>query len=199
MLTSRSFSHFAGTGVLPQLTINAANADLDSVFHGTSNNLLFLDASTNRVGVGTNVPNEKFHLSSGSFQLDNARGIRWFDSGASDGDSGQIFYASDESFRFTANALERMRILANGDIAIGRTSAAAQLDIHQPSATGAQPVVKLEQADIDDTFINFVGTSAADGTRSISSDTTEDSAKFGAYRVEINGVTKWVRIYDDES
>ena len=51
----------------------------------------------------------------------------------------------------------------------------------------------------DDTFIDFIGTSAANGSRSISSDVTENSAKFGAIRIEINGVTKWIRIYDDES
>lgn len=86
-----------------------------------------------------------------------------------------------------------------GNVGIGTASPTAQLHVDQSSATGAQPALKLDQADIDDSFIDFIGTSAADGTRSISSDTTEDSAKFGAIRVEINGVTKWIRIYDDES
>ncbi len=66
-------------------------------------------------------------------------------------------------------------------------------------SAAANPAIKIDQQDIDDSFIDFVGTSAADGSRSISSDTTEDSAKFGAIRVEINGVTKWIRVYDDES
>jgi hypothetical protein len=73
------------------------------------------------------------------------------------------------------------------------------LHVNQSSSSGARPVMMLDQEDIDDTFIDFIGTSAADGTRSISSDTTENSAKFGAVRVEINGTTKWIRIYDDES
>ena len=79
--------------------------------------------------------------------------------------------------------------------------AAATATIHaiQDSTSGAKPVLRLQQDDIDDSFIDFVGTSAADGSRSISSDTTEDAAKFGAYRVEVNGATKWVRVYDDES
>lgn len=78
-------------------------------------------------------------------------------------------------------------------------AADAKFRVEQRSASAAIPVVDLEQLDIDDTFINYVGTSAGDGSRSISSDTTEDSAKFGAFRVEINGVTKWVRVYDDHS
>jgi len=74
-----------------------------------------------------------------------------------------------------------------------------QLLLDQVSSSGAKPVLKLDQGDIDDSFVDFIGTSAADGSRSISSDTTEDSAKFGAFRIEINGVTKWIRIYDNES
>lgn len=100
---------------------------------------------------------------------------------------------------FGTGGSEAFRIDALGNMAIGATSAAAQLHVDQSSLTGARPVLLLDQGDIDDTFINFIGTSAADGTRSISSDTTEDAAKFGAYRVEINGVLKWVRVYDDES
>ena len=48
-------------------------------------------------------------------------------------------------------------------------------------------------------FIDFIGTSASDGSTHISSDTTTDSAKFGAIAIEINGATKWIRIYDDHS
>lgn len=66
----------------------------------------------------------------------------------------------------------------------------ATLHVDQQSDSGAKPVLKLDQGDIDDTFIDFIGTSAADGSRSISSDTSEDSTKFGAIRIEINGVTK---------
>ena len=45
-------------------------------------------------------------------------------------------------------------------------------------------------------FFNFRGESAADDSRSISSTTATGSAKFGAIRVEINGVHKWIRIYE---
>ncbi len=69
----------------------------------------------------------------------------------------------------------------------------------QATSTAAVPVLILNQTDIDDTFINFIGTSAADGTRSISSDTTEDAAKTAAVRCEINGTLGWLRIYAGES
>ena len=101
--------------------------------------------------------------------------------------------------RNTGSGTECMTILGSGNVGIGTVTPTAALHVAQESASGAVPVLKLDQADVDDSFIDFIGTSASDGTKSISSDTTEDSAKFGAIRVEINGVTKWIRIYDDQS
>jgi len=100
---------------------------------------------------------------------------------------------------FQTGGVNRFVIDVGGDTGIGITSPTAKFHIDQSSATGAKPVLRLDQGDIDDSFIDFIGTSAADGSRSISTDTTENSAKFGAIRIEINGVTKWIRIYDDES
>ena len=106
----------------------------------------------------------------------------------------------DILFRSGATAATRMTNHADGRTSVGNVvSALGQLHADQASTTDAIPVLVLDQGDIDDTFINVIGTSAADGSRSISSDTTEDSAKFGAFRIEINGVTKWIRIYDNES
>jgi len=81
--------------------------------------------------------------------------------------------------------------------AVGKNT--AKLNVDQAAADGAKPVMSLDQADIDDSFIDFIGTSAADDTRSISSDTGELGACFGKFRVEINGVTKWMRVYDDST
>ena len=89
---------------------------------------------------------------------------------------------------------------SGGKVGIGIGSATAKLHIDQSSASGAMPVLRLDQADIDDTFIDFIGTTASDGSRSISTDTTVDeSDKFGAVAVEINGVKKWLRVYDTHS
>ena len=112
-------------------------------------------------------------------------------------DSASLPTATTSSFMNLGNTI--YSDLTTSFVGISETTPTAKLHIDQSSATGAVPVLKLDQADIDDSFIDFIGTSAADGTRSISSDTTEDSAKFGAIRIEINGTTKWIRIYDDES
>lgn len=87
----------------------------------------------------------------------------------------------------------------NANVGIRTTTPTGQLHIVQPDALGAKPVLILEQDDADETFVDFRGTFAFDGGMSISLDTTEDSAKFGAIRVEINAETKWIRVYDDHS
>ena len=100
----------------------------------------------------------------------------------------------------TGAASQHMRLNSQGRLGlITAGTVDAKLHVIQDNNAAAIPALLLDQRDIDDSFINFIGTSAADGTRSISSDTTEDSAKFGAIQVEINGVTKWIRVYDDES
>ena len=71
-----------------------------------------------------------------------------------------------------------------------------KLHVKQSSATGAQPVIEIEQLDQDYAFINYVGTSAADGTKSLSSSSATAGSKAGAIRVRINGTERWIRFYD---
>lgn len=67
------------------------------------------------------------------------------------------------------------------------------------NAFGAE-LLQLKQADVDQAFINYVGTSASSGTaNSIIADTTTDDAKFGAIMIEVNGTKKWIRTYDGPS
>ena len=92
--------------------------------------------------------------------------------------------------------VEVMRLTSTGRLGILAATPLGQLHVDQSSTSGAIPVLVLDQADIDHIFLNLIGTSAADSTRSISSSTAEAAAKFGAYMVGINGTTKWVRVYD---
>ena len=67
------------------------------------------------------------------------------------------------------------------------------------NAFGAE-LLQLKQADVDQAFINYVGTSASSGTsNSLIADTTTDDAKFGAIMIEVNGTKKWIRTYDGPS
>jgi hypothetical protein len=54
-----------------------------------------------------------------------------------------------------------MRIDSNQNVGIGTSSPSAQCHIDQSSTTGAEPVLYLDQADVSEEFIRFVGTAAA--------------------------------------
>ena len=79
---------------------------------------------------------------------------------------------------------------------MGISSPNGKLHVRQASATGAQPVLELEQLDQDYAFTNFVGTSASDSSKSLSSSTASAGSKAGAIRVRINGTERWIRFYD---
>jgi len=70
------------------------------------------------------------------------------------------------------------------------------LHIDQSVADAAIPVLSLDQADISDGFINFIGATAASAAGPISSWTTGNSIQ-GFVRVEINGVQRWIAHYSD--
>ena len=154
------------------------------------------------VGIGTDSPDAKLDIFGTTdfglkFSTSTENASNWIKFQESDTDVMTIGYDGvDNQLEFNSSLLVIKR---TGPVGIGTATPTGKLHIDQASTSGAIPVLRLDQGDIDDTFIDFIGTSAADGTRSISSDTTEDSAKFGAIRVEINGTTKWLRVYDSES
>jgi len=81
-------------------------------------------------------------------------------------------------------------------VGVGVAAPAAKMEIDQNSGTGAIPCLNLDQGDADQAFIDHVGTSAADSSASISSSTATAGSKNGALRIEVNGVTHWLRTYD---
>lgn len=105
-------------------------------------------------------------------------------------------------FAAGSNANQDMNLKAKGTGVIGlgtNAGVGAAVYMFQGSATGARPVLRLDQDDIDEAFIDYLGTVAADSSRSLSSDTTEDAAKTGAVRIEVNGVVRWFRHYANAS
>ena len=109
---------------------------------------------------------------------------------SSGADKDAQFYGDNDNNLIYLNA-------GSDTVGIGDTGVTAKLVIDQNDGSGAIPVIELDQGDADEPFVNFVGTSAADDSSSISSSTATDSAKFGAVMVKINGVEKWIRVYDD--
>ena len=72
----------------------------------------------------------------------------------------------------------------------GYSDAAAQLDVDQLSSTGAIPVLRLDQADIDLEFIRFVGSSQ---------DSQADRSLVDAVDMTTPGaLTGWFQIYVED-
>lgn len=80
-------------------------------------------------------------------------------------------------------------------VGITNTTPVAPLDVKQDGTTANIPVVRIEQLDTDESFINFVGTSSGASANSISSSTASAAAKTGAIKIKINGVDAWIRVY----
>ncbi len=77
-------------------------------------------------------------------------------------------------------------------IGVGKSTPAAKLHIDQFSTTGAMPVLTLDQADVSEEFIRFIGTSTTDNSQSL----------VDAADLETPGaVVGWLKIYvqDDQA
>ena len=101
-------------------------------------------------------------------------------------------------FGYTAAAASQRILTLKGAtryVGVNNNSPATPLDVKQDSTTANIPVVRVEQLDTDESFINFVGTSSAASANSISSSSASAGAKTGAIRVKINGVDAWIRVY----
>jgi len=82
----------------------------------------------------------------------------WF---INDGDTNFYFvnnYA--KPILFHVNQAEKVRIHSDGKVGIGINAPTALLHVDQSSTSGAAPVLTLDQADVSEEFIRFIGTSA---------------------------------------
>jgi hypothetical protein len=96
-------------------------------------------------------------------------------------------------------------------VGINTSSFTGKLSIDQSSATGAMAALSLDQGDEDETFIDFIGTSAADQTKSISTangDGAVDGPKvyssqagwqfIGMIKIDVNGSPFWLPYYSPD-
>lgn len=57
-----------------------------------------------------------------------------------------------------SGVIDRMSVVANGNVGIGKSVPVGKLHIDQSSITGAKPVLHLDQADLSEEFIKFSST-----------------------------------------
>jgi hypothetical protein len=116
------------------VVFNDAGADVDFRVEGdTDANLLFVDASTDRVGIGTSSPAAKLYVNSGAtaevlrieattnplFSMFNAGTREFYIQTQSVID---VWGQANKDMRFGTNDAERMRIDSSGNLLVGTTS-----------------------------------------------------------------------------
>lgn len=67
----------------------------------------------------------------------------------------------------TTTRSELLRLTSTGLIGIGTATPTALVHADQSSATGAVPVLTVDQADVSEEFIRFIGTSTTDASQSL--------------------------------
>ena len=169
---------------------NESSADLDFRIEGNGDaNLFFTDAGNDRIGIKTASPSTELHVvggvkATGAIDFDGG-GFTFNDSGAS------------VDFRIETNTLTHAVFIDGSADKIGfGTSAPTSgfVTIDQASSTGAIAVLTLDQGDEDQEFIRFDGTTAADQTKSLTTDTSVGDLT-GHIRVNINGTDFWIPYY----
>jgi hypothetical protein len=169
-----------------EVVINEDGADIDFRVEATGEvNALFLRGSDGTVGIGTNAQTANLQIRKDqnantliAIQNDTAGAaarayIQFFSNSnnalvgvADDGYAAvadwadTLFFNSNNGLgiRWAINSVTQMAMDANGDVGIGVTSPNAQLHVDQPSATGAQPVLLLDQGDVSEEMIEFACT-----------------------------------------
>ena len=162
------------------------------------NAVLIVDTANERVGIGTSLPINGFHVRAAVTGTTNIATAQRFEVETSadmiDGlGVAQIFVIKDDAevanvvgkvgakrdgadnegallLRAGTNGNEEFFLIkANGDIGMNKVSSPlGQLHIDQSGSSDAQPVLYLDQADVSEEFIKFVGTAAGgDVTQSI--------------------------------
>jgi len=101
----------------------------------------------------------------------------------------KIAYSGGQTPTITAD-------MPNGLVGVNMELTDVDATLHVTTDAGdAVSCLKLEQDDTDDEFIDFEGTSTANGASSISSLTAGNTIQ-GFYRINVNGVQRWAPFYD---
>jgi len=124
-----------------KVRINNGGNNIDFVIKGNSNNVYFTaDASTGRVGIGTNGPDEKLHVAGNikvtgddprvkiDGDVDSHPGLELYENGTRK----WIIFNNygDDSLDFKTNSNTRMSIEQGGNVGIGTVSPASELHIN---------------------------------------------------------------------
>jgi hypothetical protein len=145
------------------VVINEAGADVDFRVEGdTDDNLLFVDASTDNVGIGISLPASKLDVAD-TIQVtgDDAGSSSLFFGDSSDTNAGYILYnhaSNYMSFR-TNGTGEDLRLDSSGNFGIATTSPTQKLDVNGNIQTSGNLIIGTSGNGIDFSATSGTGTS----------------------------------------
>lgn len=118
---------FTAGQVLTAAQLN--DLDIDSLVVDT--NVLVVDKTNNRVGIGTTSPGEPLHIvtASGDAFLKQENGTATTFSGPDSSNTGLYGTSSNHDTRFITNNTERVRITSSGAVGIGTSSPAGNFQV----------------------------------------------------------------------
>jgi len=143
------------------LNIDIGSAAGDDFTVDTSK--LVVEGDTGNVGIGTTGPGAKLNIYNSSGYTANkiSSGSINIDLFANSSSGVGLLTASTMKFFTDGGTTPAITVLATtGNVGIGITAPLAKLHIDQSSTTGAVPVLTVDQADVSEEFIRFIGTSA---------------------------------------
>ena len=159
---------------------------------------LFIDSTNKRIGIGTLDPREEVHIKS------EHPTITFEESDAASNEGVWEFGATIEEFLFrTANDLHTGNqtiwkatgrsgtsitefLIPNAKVGIGTETLSGKLTIDQSNASGAIPVLTLDQGDVSEPWIEFLG-----GTI-----TTGKTGQNEYLEVKVGGNTRYLRLFN---
>jgi hypothetical protein len=173
------------------VVFNDAGADVDFRVEGdTDANLLFVDASTDRVGIGTSSPTTKLHVSGGQFFASGEnRGISLGEPNCSILGSSATTNSANIDF-YVANA-PRVRMDTSGNLLVGTTSQinAGRLCIDFAQSTHQAIAMRNNSAANSGNYVIFMNSADAQaGLISQSGATTVNYGTSSDYRLKENVV-----------
>lgn len=135
------------------ITLGPGSGDVDIDFNGD----MFLRGSDGRLGLGESAPDRFFHMKDANVAMkleDTSSGEFWL--------FGETIVNNEFSIRHNLENPPTLHMNnANRQIAINSTAFNGQFLIDQSSTIGARVVLSLDQGDVDEPFVRYVGTAAA--------------------------------------